>query len=107
MGYAIQAKCTSCNFSKEVTFGLVMRSIFLDDFPVPACNKKTGKISTQNIYGKDAKDRYDFYTDSTMYQGSIGNDAIEHGEFSLKCTGNLCPKCKLFTMNFKVYANVD
>lgn len=99
MGSILKANCDKCGFEKEVWFGAGMKD-FTTICNVPAITKKTGRLGVKNILKEHMGD-YTFYSDPTMYEGELGDDAHQWGEVMLKRENNLCPRCKNFTMVFE------
>lgn len=101
----LKAKCNKCGFEKEFYYGGGMRD-FMTVCNVPAIDNKTGKFVIKNFFKKDKLKDIVFYNEHTMYHGRINknnniNNSHEWGEILLKKSNNLCPTCRLYSMDFE------
>jgi hypothetical protein len=105
MGSVLKAIC-KCGFEKEFLFGGGMMD-FNTVCNVPALNKETGEFVVENYLSKSSSEDLSFYNQPNMYSGDLGDEYHQWSGVLLKQTGNLCPNCKSFTMNFELIACYD
>ncbi len=106
MGQIINAICKNCSFQKEFLFGAGMMD-FTKVCKVPAVDKETGKFVVKNYLSNKKMGNIIFYNHNDMFKGTIGDDYHSWGEINIKKEFNLCPECKLFTLNFDEIALFD
>jgi len=78
-----------------------------NDYDAPALYHRAKSLRTKNLYDKSLKGKYTFYTDPKMYKGKVEDCPIGFGKESIRAFENYCPKCKLFTMSFEIFAFLD
>jgi hypothetical protein len=106
MGLILLAVCDHCDLQESISFGAGM-SDFTTVCNVPAINRKTGKLVVKNYLKHRSSKSLSFYNQPNMYSGDLGDEYHEWDDVLLKQTGNLCPNCKSFTMNFELLACYD
>jgi hypothetical protein len=75
---------------------------------VPALNKKAGRLIVKNYYEIDKQSiDINFYCEPEMYEGDLGDDSHQWNDIHLSPSNNLCPKCKLFSMDFESMGQFD
>jgi len=101
MGEILRATCRACGFTEEVIFGSGM-SDHLAHCSVPAIDRLTGQLCSENYYKKELFDgQYLFYNELEMFRRREKGREIQWRDIKLSRTDNLCPRCKQFTMDFK------
>lgn len=102
MGTMLNAICKNCGFTKgNIYFGSGM----IERTPkVPAIQKDTGKFVVAEISDDP---NLQFYHQREMYKDPIKDYGIQNLDISLNPSGNLCPACQEYAMDFVVTGNFD
>jgi hypothetical protein len=102
MGYLLSAICNKCGFSRKnfgFGSGMIRRTAL-----VPAIRKDTGEFVVEEI-SDDPNLR--FYHQREMYKDPVIEFGIQNEDISLNPTGNLCPSCQEYMMEFEVCGGFD
>lgn len=107
MGILLSASCKCGYYKENLLFGAGMCN-FETECNVPAIKNGTNELVMRNIFRKEENSDYIFYSDSLFHQPIAEDEStLDFGNVSLAKTGNFCPKCTDFQMDFLMLGFFD
>ena len=101
MAEIIASKCKSCGFSNDFKYG-GNKFNYLTNCPVPAINIETDEFENVNYYEFENNPKYKFYSDDELKGDNEENNTFDNFDLKLNTINNYCPKCKNFTLDFRI-----
>ncbi len=108
MGKVLNAVCKECGFTRNgIYYGQGMQ---MAPARIPAIQKETGELVVAEL-SDDPNLR--FYHQRAMFKDPINKDFMgenyghENNDIWLSATGNLCPACHEFSLDFVSIGNWD
>ncbi len=100
MGLILIASCKNCGFKQDIFFGSGMAD-YTRVCDVPGINRKTGEFVVANFLKADElKSEIIFYNEPLMYSATIGEDYHDWGDVLIQKKNNICPQCKIYSLEF-------
>ena len=101
MGNIIASKCRVCNFENTFKYGGNRFSYQTYSY-VPAINIETDEFENVNHVEFENNPKYKFYSDKELKGDNEGNNTMDNFDLKLNTINNYCPKCKNFTLDFRI-----
>ncbi len=101
MAEIIAAKCRVCNFENTFKYG-GNRFSYQTYCYVPAINIETNEFENVNHVEFENNPKYIFYSDKKLKGDNEGNNTMDNFDLKLNTLNNYCPKCKNFSLDFRI-----
>ena len=101
MGNIIASKCRICNFENTFKYGCNRFSYQTNSY-VPAINIETEEFENVNYYEFRNNPKFKLYSDKELKGDNEGNNTMDNFDLKLNTINNYCPKCKNFTLDFRI-----
>lgn len=106
MGNTIDSKCRICNFENTFNYG-GNKSDYKTNCPVPALNMETNEFENINFINNQHNLKYKFYSSKELKGDNEGKTTIKNFNLELNQVNNYCPRCKNFTLDFRIICFSD
>ena len=101
MGEIISTNCKKCGFRNKFSYG-GNRFNYLTNCPVPAINIETEEFENINYITEKNNTKFKFYSDKELKGDNEGKNTYGNFDLEINSCNNYCPKCKNFSLDFRV-----
>ena len=97
----LAGRCKSCDFENSFKYG-GNRFDHQTNCPVPTINIETDEFENVNYFEFDNIPKYKLYSNNQLKGDNEGNITMDNFDLKLNAVNNYCPKCKNFTLDFRI-----